>query len=150
MSYIDHLKSSGFFRDFKEEYLLKIDNICIEKSYQPQDYIFEEGQEAKKFYVLIEGSIAIQIRLKKHQSVVVGTTDEYGEIFGWSSLVEPKIYSSGVKCLEKTKVLSLCSDELEKLFNADPVMGLAFMKKIAGLIDKSLSTIRSRLLISIS
>ncbi len=147
---IDELKASSFFRDLKDVYLLKIEKLCQEEMFQTRDFIVKEGEEAKKIYILIEGSIAIQINLKKYHHVIISTIEEKGELFGWSALVEPKCYSATVKCLDKTKVLSISGKELEELFKNDPVMGLTFMKKIASLIDHRLITMRNRLAGSIS
>ncbi|MBW2184230.1 MAG: hypothetical protein JRF49_10255, partial [Deltaproteobacteria bacterium] len=71
-------------------------------------------------------------------------------LFGWSALVEPKSYSASVKCLKEVRALSINGEELEKLFEEDPVMGLTFMKKIASLIDNRLNALRTRLISSIS
>ena len=147
---LEHLKASGFFHDFKDEHLEKIARLCQEEICQPQDVIIKEGEEAKNFYILIEGTLAIQIQIKKYQDAIVSTIEKKGELFGWSAMVEPKSYTASVKCLEKTKVLSICGGELEKLFEDDPVMGLAFMQKIASLIDNRLITMRKRLISSIS
>jgi CRP-like cAMP-binding protein len=78
------------------------------------------------------------------------TIEKKGELFGWSALVEPKKYSATVKCLKETKVFSLSADKLEQLFKDDPLMGFVFMKRIACLIDNRLSSMRKRLLSSIS
>ena len=150
MSSIEHLKASGFFQGFKDEHIEKISKLCQEEICQPQDVIIKEGEEAKNLYILTGGVVAIQIQLKKYQDVIVSTIEKKGELFGWSALVEPKCYTASVKCLEKTKVLSICGEELEKLFEDDPVMGLAFMQKIASLIDNRLITMRKRLISSIS
>ena len=147
---IEILRASSLFQDLKDVYLSKIAALCQEEIYNPQDIIFNEGEEAKKIYVLIEGSVAIQIQLKKHQYVIVSTIEEKGELFGWSALVEPRCYSAVVKCLGKTRVLSVGGEELEKLFKDDPVFGLTFMKKIASLIDSRLITTRNRLVSGIS
>jgi len=147
---VEDLKASGFFKDLQDSYLLKIADLCQEETFQPQDVIIGEGDEAKKIYILIEGNIAIQIHLKKYQYVVVNTIGKKGELFGWSALVEPKSYSASVKCLEETRVFSINGEELERLFEDDPVLGLTFMKKIASLIDHRLNVLRARLISSIS
>lgn len=147
---IEHLRASNFFQDLKDEYLAKLVKICHEETYRAQDVILREGEEAKNLYILIEGIITIQIRLKKYQDIIISTIDQRGELVGWSAIVEPKCYSATVKCLETTKVFSIRSGDLEKLFEDDPVMGLTFMKKIASLIDQRLFTIRKRLINSIT
>ena len=146
----EDLKVSSFFKDLPDTYLEKIAELCSEEEFQAQDIIVNEDDEANKLFILMEGSIAIQLPLKKYHYVIISTLEEKGVLFGWSSLVEPKRYSAAVKCLDKTKVLSLRGKELEKLFQDDPVMGLAFMKKVANLIDQRLISMRNRLVSTIS
>lgn len=150
MTTSDSLKESSFFEDLPDAYLLKIAELCQEEEFKAQDIIINEGEEAHKLFILMEGSIAIQLPLKKYHYVIISTLEDKGSLFGWSSLVEPKRYSAAVKCLDRTRVLSLDGKELEKLFQEDPVMGLAFMKKLANLIDQRLITMRNRLVSTIS
>ena len=147
---IADLKASSFFRDLDEVYLTRIAKLCKEETFNAQDVIVNEGDEAAKFYILIDGGVAIQIHLKKYHYVILSTIEDKGELFGWSALVEPKCYSATVKCLRETTVLSIGGEELEELFKQDPVMGLTVMKKIASLIDQRLITMRSRWASSIS
>jgi CRP-like cAMP-binding protein len=98
----------------------------------------------------MEGSVALQIQLKKYHHVIVSTIEGSGELFGWSALVEPRRYSATIKCLARSRVFSMPGEELERLFQHDPPLGLHFMKKIAGLIDQRLNVLRHRLVSSIS
>lgn len=150
MATCEELKASSFFNDLSDAYLNKIAELCREEVFQAQDIIVHEGEEAQKLFILMEGSIAIQVPLRKYHYVIISTLEEKGVLFGWSALVEPKRYSAAVKCLDRTRVLSLSGRELEKLFQADPVMGLAFMKKIANLIDQRLISMRNRLVSTVS
>jgi CRP-like cAMP-binding protein len=150
MNPVEILKSSSFFQNFKDEYLSRIVTLCQEEIYRARDDILHEGQKAEKLYILAEGSVAIQIHLSAHQDVVLSTIEKSGELFGWSAVVEPRCYSFTIRCLEKATVLAIQSKKLEKLFNDDPVTGLAFMKKIASLIEQRLSCMRKRLIRNIS
>jgi CRP-like cAMP-binding protein len=136
--------------ELPDNYLEKISNQCEVETRQNQDIIFEEGAQAEKIYILHEGAVAIQVHLRKYQDIIISTIEEKGELFGWSALVEPKKYSATVKCLKETKVFSLSADKLEQLFKDDPLMGFVFMKRIASLIDNRLSSMRNRLISSIS
>lgn len=144
------LKLFSFFHDFPDSYLARLADLCREESFRSEEYIFREGEEAHKVFILMEGSIALQIQLKKYHHVVVSTIEGRGELFGWSALVEPKRYSATVRCLEDSRVLSLKGEELEKLFQDDPSLGLHCMRKIASLIDQRLNVLRHRLVSSIS
>jgi len=150
MPSINELKSYTFFQGLPDVFLEKIRKLCREDVLQNQDIIFEEGEKAEKIYVLQKGAVTIQIRLKKYQDVIISTIEEKGELFGWSALVEPKKYSATVKCLKETTVCSISTDDLESWFKDDPLMGFMFMKKIAGLIDNRLFSMRERLICSIS
>ena len=150
MSLINDLKASAFFKELPDVYLEKISGLCEEEILQDQDIIFEEGAPAEKIYILHEGAVALQVRLSKYQEIIISTIEEKGELFGWSAMVEPKKYTATVKSLKETKVFSLSADKLEQLFKDDPSMGFIFMKRIASLIDNRLSSMRNRLLSSIS
>jgi CRP-like cAMP-binding protein len=150
MPSINELKSYTFFQGLPDVFLEKIRKLCREDVLQNQDIIFEEGEKAEKIYVLQKGAVTIQIRLKKYQDVIISTIEEKGELFGWSALVEPKKYSATVKCLKETTVCSISTDDLESWFKDDPLMGFMFMKRIAGLIDNRLFSMRERLICSIS
>jgi len=150
MPSINELKSYTFFQGLPDVFLEKIRKLCREEVLQNQDIIFEEGEKAEKIYVLQKGAVTIQIRLKKYQDVIISTIEEKGELFGWSALVEPKKYSATVKCLKETTVCSISTDDLESWFKDDPLMGFMFMKRIAGLIDNRLFSMRERLICSIS
>ena len=150
MSLIDDLRAGAFFQELPGVYLEKISGLCEEESLQEQDIIFKEGAHAEKIYILNKGAVALQVHLSKYQDIIISTIEEKGELFGWSALVEPKKYSATVKCLKETKVFSLSADRLEQLSKDDPLMGFVFMKKIASLIANRLSSMRNRLLSSIS
>jgi CRP-like cAMP-binding protein len=144
------LQSCGFFRDFPDSFLAPLANLCQEETFQDEERIFREGEEATKVYILMEGTVTLQMQLKQHHHVIVGTIEERGELFGWSALVASKRYGASVQCLGKSSVLSLKGEALEKLFEDNPLLGLHFMKKIAGLIDRRLIALRQRLVSSLS
>ena len=150
MSLINDLKAGAFFQDLPYSCLEKISKLCEEEILQDQDIIFEEGAPAEKMYILNKGAVALQVHLSKYQDIIISTIEKKGELFGWSAMVEPKKYTATVKSLKETKVFSLSADKLEQLFKDDPSMGFVFMKGIASLIDNRLSSMRSRLLSSIS
>ena len=150
MPSINDLKSYVFFQGLPDVFLEKIRKLCREEVLQNQDIIFKEGEKAEKIYVLQKGAVTIQIRLKKYQDVIISTIEGKGELFGWSALVEPQKYSATVKCLKETTVCSISTDDLESWFKDDPLMGFMFMKRIAGLIDNRLFSMRERLICSIS
>jgi len=147
---VNEIKTQGFFLGLQDEHVSKIAEICHEEVLQAQQFIFKEGQEAKKLYILVQGTVAIQVPLRKYQYVIVNTVEDRGALFGCSALVDQKRYNAAAKCLGATRILAINAADLEVLFNDDPVLGLAFMRKVAALINQRLLSLRDRLISSIT
>jgi len=147
---IELLQQLVFFQNMDKGELAKIVEFCHEEVHMPGENIIREGDEAKKIYLLVEGAIVIQNILKKNQNIIINTIEEKGSFFGWSALVEPKHYRSGIKCLKKSKTISINAGDLEKLFKNDPALGLKLMRKIAVVINQRLDSMKKRFMKTIS
>jgi CRP-like cAMP-binding protein len=71
-------------------------------------------------------------------SDTVYTVDQPGEVFGWSSLVGRKGFSTTAECKEPTKLLKVSVQELERLFEKDRVSEIIFFKQLAALLGARL------------
>ena len=67
-----------------------------------------------------------------------------GETFGWSSLVDRDVFSSTAECVAQTTVRKLQRDDLKKLLAKDPVNGLIFFQRLAGMLGDRLMESYSR------
>jgi CRP-like cAMP-binding protein len=110
-------------------------NIAEKESYQKGDFLFHEGDPASNFYVLIKGRVKLTTG---ETGQMVHMVDRAGEAFGWSSLIERDVYSATGECKEDTILQKFDARALLKLVEEDPVNGLIFMKRLAGLIGKRL------------
>jgi signal-transduction protein with cAMP-binding, CBS, and nucleotidyltransferase domain len=117
-----------------------------ERRYPAQETIVKEGEEARNVYILEQGSVGIVIRIGEEREAMVGTVKERGELFGWSALVDPRAYSATARCLQDTTLLAVKGSDLEEVFNRDTAFGLAFMRKLATLIDERLTRTRVQLI----
>jgi len=61
-----------------------------------------------------------------------------GEAFGWSSLIERDVYSASGECKQETILQKFDSRTLLNFLEEDPVNGLIFIKRLAGLIGNRL------------
>ena len=61
-----------------------------------------------------------------------------GEAFGWSSLVDRDTYTASAECLEPTRLIKIDKESLETIFRKDPMSGLIFYKRLAGIIGQRL------------
>lgn len=132
------------FKGISFEVMEEIANIASEESYAKDTVLFERGEQADCLYVLEQGTVNLVI--KSGGSTIVYNLTEPGEVFGWSSLVEPGVYTASGACAENTKVVKLQKKKLDKLFDLHPDVGLKVLRRLGGVFSKRLSNVYQDLL----
>jgi CRP-like cAMP-binding protein len=99
--------------------------------------VFSEGDSADQLYVLVDGKVALEMRIRfgpgKADRQATAEVVSPGEPCGWSALVEPYVYTMSAVCLEPCRVAAIPAPLLRDLLANCP-MGLTVMKKLAQLI----------------
>lgn len=118
-------------------------NICIEKNYTKDTVLFKQGEKAECMYILEKGVVNLVI---KNQGTLVYILSEPGEILGWSSLVEPGIYTASCVCSTDIKVLMIEKDKLNNLFDKFPITGLNVLRRLGDIFSKRITNVYRDLL----
>jgi len=113
----------------------EIADQAVEEEHRAGDLLFRSGEEAKDLYILEEGSVEIFIGERGGLRFIV---DRVGEVFGWSALIEPHIYTASARCTADTKVIKIGKEAIEEIFNKYPADGLIVMRQLAGVIAQRL------------
>jgi len=129
------IKESDLFKGVSQRFITRIANNSEEENFKKNEVIFKSGEKASHFFVLVEGSIDISLgkRESAHMSV-----SKPGEIFGWSALVEPYVYTANAKATKDTKVIKISRDFIEQVIGEHPTEGLAVLKNLTGIIAQRL------------
>ena len=129
------LKSIFMLNYLKDSMLDKLSGITRIEKYRSGDYIFDEGEDAKNLYALIEGKVRLEIDSKYTTRIFINDITQ-NMIFGFSALVETekKNYTTYAKAITDVKLYKWEAADLETLFNQDFEMGFLFMKVIAKII----------------
>ena len=136
---IDDLKSINmlsYLNDSMLENLVKITSI---NEYRSGDYIFNEGDDAKSLYSVIDGKVGLEIEKNSSTRIFIDNITK-GMTLGFSALVdtEEKSYTTSAKALTDTKLFIWKTEDLETLFSQDYEMGFLFMKRIAKIVKTRL------------
>jgi CRP/FNR family cyclic AMP-dependent transcriptional regulator len=133
------LKSIIMLNYLKDSMLDKLSSITNIEEYRSGDYIFNEGEDAKNLYALIEGKVRLEIDKKYTARISINDITQ-NMIFGFSALVdnEEKTYTTHAKAITDVKLYKWEATDLETLFNQDFEMGFLFMKEIAKITKKRL------------
>lgn len=143
------MKASEFFEELETGHLEKVANLCRGYSYQEGETIFREEDEATELCVLTYGRVALEMEVHPvPDRPVIPTAVEVitkNEIFGWSALVEPYIYTLSARCMASCTVLAIKGSMLRKVMADDADLGFELMKHLARLISHRLTYTRLRL-----
>lgn len=142
----DDIKRIGFFKDFTEEELKAVQEICDEKSYRAGDIIFVEDTPADNLYVLKSGKISIDIKVSGGRSLSVLTLSNFADPLGWSALVEPFRFTASGRCVTDSTIIYIDGFRLLELIKKDYRMGFLIMRRIAQLISQRIKDTRLQLI----
>lgn len=92
--------------------------------------IFEQGDEAEYLYIILRGTATIRFKPYDGPQIVV-TRLRVGDVFGWSSVIGNKVYTSGVMSTTKVEALRMRGEDLRQLCLGHPASGQAILEKLA-------------------
>ena len=98
--------------------------VCFEEN----QVILEDGQASSSFYLLVSGSVAIELRTPSYAVCVQPLGP--GQVFGWSALLDHQDSLFRVRAREHTTALRFDGRELKSLCHSDPSLGAELLQRI--------------------
>jgi CRP-like cAMP-binding protein len=129
------IKESDLFKGVSQRFITKIAKNSEEATFRRNSIIFRAGEPAGRFYVLVEGEVEISLGKREGPRLLVNRP---GEVFGWSALVEPYVFTATARARRDTKVLAISRDLVEGAINEHPAEGIAVLKNLTGIIAQRL------------
>jgi CRP-like cAMP-binding protein len=137
------LEGFPFFAGLAEGELRDLATIAELVSWQRGDLIFCEGDPAAALYLLVEGWVDILIKTDAHgarQALMI--TQTAGDIFGWSAVVAPYVYTASAVCVSPVQSLRFGGDDLLALFEREMRLCCIVMQRINQVIADRLQATR--------
>ena len=133
-----YIKQSDLLRGLSKDFVAQVMGLAKEESHEKGYTLYREGDRAKDLYILIQGRVRIAIGETGH---TVYTVDHPEEVFGWSSLLGRGTYAASAECRERTRLLRINAEKLEKLVEMDQANGFVLFRQLAiGLGSRLLGT----------
>lgn len=126
----------------QDDYMLKeIAFISEEITLGAGDWLFHQDEPALHFYIVEEGAVSLALAIYLNgtgeQIEKLGSVGR-GEILGWSSLVNPYIYTMGAHANIETKLLKIKAGALRQLMEDNPKFGYYLLKNLIEVITERL------------
>jgi CRP/FNR family transcriptional regulator, cyclic AMP receptor protein len=109
------------------------------------EYLFREGGDADRFYLIRGGSVALEIFVRGSTPVVIETLHEH-EVVGWSWLFEPYRWAWDARAVGEVELAVFDGELLLGKLQSDHELGYQLMRRFAATIVERLQATRLRLL----
>ncbi len=97
------LSQHAFLQGLSGEQLTALTDIASEVEFQESEIILEDGQRSTFFYLLLSGSVAVELRTPRYAISVQALGP--GQVFGWSALLNDHDTLFQVRARELTTAL---------------------------------------------
>jgi len=122
------LRSHPFVADLSSAQLDTLARLAAAVCFEEGELILVDGQRSTAFYLLLSGSVAVELRTA-YCSVCVQAL-QAGQVFGWSALLNDQDTLFQVRARERTTALRVDGAALQSACRADPCLGLAILERI--------------------
>ena len=106
--------------------------LASEVTFEEDEVILIEGQLSAAFYLVIEGSVAVELRTPRYVICVEALGP--GKAFGWSALLDHQDTLFQVRARERTTALCLEGAALKSLCRSDPDLGIEILQRTLQLV----------------
>ncbi|NBC65054.1 MAG: cyclic nucleotide-binding domain-containing protein [Bacteroidetes bacterium] len=139
------LSEHPFFRDLDEDSLNLIVGCASNVRFEKDDMIIREGDKANKFYIIREGSVALEIQGPGKGKITIDTLSD-GEILGWSWLFPPYHWRFDGRAQDRVRAIGLDGKCLREKCEENHDLGYELLKRFSQIIDQRLQATRLQLL----
>ena len=131
----EFLKNIEFFKALNDDEIELLDQACVLESYEANQVVIREGDIKEKFYIILEGSVAI---IKGQQDNGQSTLAELsqGDLFGELSFIDDHPRSATAQTTQKSSLLTIEKDRFMALLAESAAISFAIMKWMAAMIRK--------------
>jgi CRP/FNR family transcriptional regulator, cyclic AMP receptor protein len=132
------LKKVNIFQDLDEQDLIAISDICIVRQYKIDEIIFEEGSKGNELYIILDGSIGLEISKYDGSGFNKFCSIPANEVVGDLAFIDNIKRSSRAVSQSKQEIALVERDALYACFDKFPRMGYLVMRRLCELVAKRL------------
>jgi CRP/FNR family cyclic AMP-dependent transcriptional regulator len=137
------LASLPLFTGMTMEQIEHVARLGEVRLYPNGETLFAQGDPADRLHVLLSGRV--NIRFKPHDGDLLSVAEiSPGGVFGWSSALGRRAYTSSAISLEECQTFSLRGEALRKLCEIHPETGVTILERLAQVIADRLDSTHSQ------
>lgn len=141
----EHFVQHPFVRDIEDKYIDVLLNCASEEKFKKGEFLFKEGEDASKFYLIRSGKVNLGISDAEKGEIDILTL-RAGEVLGWSWIVTPYVWHFDAEVTEDVTLFSLDGECLKAQCEKDKVFGYEILKRVSQLIEQRLNILKMQLM----
>ena len=134
----------SFFAGLNQDLVHIVTGCASNVRFDAGTYVFKEGDEANAFYLIREGTVALEI-LAPQNPILVDTLGD-GDILGWSWLLPPFHWRFNAHARTGLRAIALDGKCLRTKCEENHDLGYELLKRFARIVERRLDALRSHLI----
>lgn len=134
----EHLNRVSIFAPLSDEEIEQLANASTSRVYAPGEMIVRQGQEGGSMFVIIDGSVKVQIPERDYQKTINNLHEN--DFFGEMSLLTGEPRSANVIATVETEVLRIDKNALRPILENNPPL----VQSISELIEERKELLRAQ------
>lgn len=139
------LAEHPFFKGMNAGQLKLLADTAMPVEWEEGTILFREGDPANRFYVILDGKVAVGSDAEDRGTVEVQTIGP-GDVLGWSWLFPPYYWHFNARAVEPTKAIFFYGTRLRERCEDDHDLGYELMKRMSAVAIQRLQATRRRLI----
>ncbi len=120
----------GYLTDDMIDQLIPITDLLL---FDDKEVVFRQGDKADRFYMLQQGKVLLEQRITDKITISLSSIKP-GYSFGWSAMLEDKLYAYDAICAEPCRVYSFRENKIKELFEKNHSMGFIISQRLLRII----------------
>ncbi len=125
------------FQQLNNKQVSMLMKLVHQRSYQPNEYIFVEGDPGLGIYFIEKGHVRITKELKEGEEEILAELEQ-GDFFGELSAIDEKPRSASAIAITDTKVGVIFKPDLDEFIEKYPKVGIHILRGLAKIISTRL------------
>ena len=152
MNIKNNLNQSVIGNGLDNSELERLAGIARVEQFYKNEIIFAENDEGDSIYVLVEGKVCLERRVKNHRPVPPTqiTIVRQGQLFGEMGFLENRKRSATARAKGNIQLLVIDSEDLRKLISSNSQFAIKFMSNLALILSARLRRMNEQWLNAIS
>jgi CRP/FNR family cyclic AMP-dependent transcriptional regulator len=131
------LRENVLFRTLSKAELKYLANLVHERTYQPEEPVFQQNDRGIGMYAIAKGRVAI--KTNNTEGDVLVTVLHEGSFFGELALVDPdNLRTATAVALENTTLIGFFKPDLQEILERKPAMGVKILFQLSTVLGRRL------------